>query len=465
MRLFGGRAVKGGNGTGPSARPPDTEGAQSETPPTEPGVPPRQAAAEESQTVRGERSTALVHRARSLQSRITDGLAIGLVSLLGLGALALYYVHTVKRGSHALVSAQRAARAQAQANAPLPPLGRIVGPKLAQATSNASPAPSLAQRILGPPPALPGPAPAAWDRAGTPGMTPGTPAGYPVAATSPRVRALEEQLGGPVFAQSSGSGSSAATGTPEPSPESTSALAGPPWAGTEGPGLRPVSTATPEHESLSALLRPTVTPAARASVLPTERFLLPKGAFIDCTLETAIDSTLPGMTTCVTATDTFSADGTVVLLERGTTLVGETRGEVQQGQARVFVLWTEARTPSGVVVPLDSPGTDSLGRSGLAGTVNTHFWERFGAAILVSVIDGGVQAGIQATGNGGTVIVNPTTSEQVMTGVLNSTINIPPTIEVPQGTRVEVLVARDVDFRSVYRLALAHPVSGKRSSP
>jgi type IV secretory pathway VirB10-like protein len=191
----------------------------------------------------------------------------------------------------------------------------------------------------------------------------------------------------------------------------------------------------------------------QASVLPTQRLLLPKGAFIDCTLETAIDSTLPGMTTCVTATDTFSADGEVVLLGRGTQLVGETRGEVRQGQARVFVLWTEARTPSGVVVPLDSPGTDALGRSGLSGKVNTHFWARFGAAILVSVIDAGVQMGAQSAGNG-TVIVNPSSSEDVMTGVLQSTVDIPPTVSVAPGTRVQVLVARDVDFRSVYRLAL-----------
>ncbi len=99
---------------------------------------------------------------------------------------------------------------------------------------------------------------------------------------------------------------------------------------------------------------------------PTQRLLLPKGAFIDCTLETAIDSTLPGMTTCVTATDTFGADGTIVLLERGTKLIGETRGEVHQGEARVFVVWTEARTPAGVVVELDSPGTDALGTLGAA---------------------------------------------------------------------------------------------------
>ncbi len=91
---------------------------------------------------------------------------------------------------------------------------------------------------------------------------------------------------------------------------------------------------------LTALLRPTTTPAVRAQVLPTQRLLLPKGAFIDCTLETAIDSTLPGMTTCVMATDTFGVEGKVVLMERGTKLIGETRGQVQQGSARMFVLWT-----------------------------------------------------------------------------------------------------------------------------
>jgi type IV secretion system protein VirB10 len=203
---------------------------------------------------------------------------------------------------------------------------------------------------------------------------------------------------------------------------------------------------------LSELLKPTLTPAALAQVLPTERLLLPKGAFIDCTLETAIDSTLAGMTTCVTATDTFSADGTTVLLERGTKLVGETRGEVSQGAARVFVLWAEARTPTGVVIPLSSPGTDELGRAGLAGYVNRHFFQRFGAAILISVISGAVQSAVASQSNGSAVIYNPSGSQDVMTGVLKETINIPPTITKDQGDRIQVLVARDLDFRSVYEL-------------
>jgi type IV secretion system protein VirB10 len=189
--------------------------------------------------------------------------------------------------------------------------------------------------------------------------------------------------------------------------------------------------------------------------------LLSKGAFIDCTLETAIDSTLPGMTTCITATDTFSADGDVVLIERGTKLVGETQGQVQQGSARLFVLWTEARTPTGVVIPLASPGTDELGRSGLMGEVNRHFWDRFGAAILVSIVSGAVQGAVQSRGGGGTVILNPTGTTDVMTEVLKSTINIPPTITKPQGDRIQVLVARDLDFRSVYELRTAATVAPK----
>ena len=186
-------------------------------------------------------------------------------------------------------------------------------------------------------------------------------------------------------------------------------------------------------------------------MLPAQRLLLPKGAFIDCTLETAIDSTLPGMTTCVMSTDVFGVDGKVVLMERGTKLIGETQGQVRQGQARVFVLWTEARTPAGVVVPLASPGADELGRSGLPGEVSRHFWERFGAAMLISIVDGAVEAASTRSG-GGTVVVDPAGSQSVMTEVLKGTVNIPPTVVKKNGDRIQVLVARDLDFRSVYEL-------------
>jgi len=157
------------------------------------------------------------------------------------------------------------------------------------------------------------------------------------------------------------------------------------------------------------------------------------------------------MTTCITATDTFGVDGKVVLLERGSKLVGETRGQVQQGSARLFVLWTEARTPTGIVVPLASPGTDALGRSGLDGEVDRHFWQRFGAAMLISLVDGAAQAA-QRSGGSGTLIYDSSSSRDVATEALRGTIGIAPTITKHQGDRIQILVARDLDFRQVYQL-------------
>ena len=56
-----------------------------------------------------------------------------------------------------------------------------------------------------------------------------------------------------------------------------------------------------------------------------------------------------------------------------------------------------------------------------------------------------------------TVIVNPSTSGDVVTEVLKDTIAIPPTVTKAQGDRIQVLVARDLDFRTVYELKPTAP--------
>jgi type IV secretion system protein VirB10 len=397
----------------------------------------------------GDRGIPALNRARSVQSRLSSLLAVSLMSVLGLGLLTWYYSRALTRPAEAHQAAQAAVKQRAQGEMALPSLGHISPPVLKEASPPPS-APMLAE-ALGPPPPPPVP----------PGALPGSviTAPMPTAASpegnspkSPAELALERKLAGPAFATSSsgvvggpgvGAGTMPAGLTRSP----------------EGVGMVHGEGGAGSGQTLTALLQPTITPAQAAAVLPTRRFLLAKGAFIDCTLETAIDSTLPGMTTCVTATDTFSADGTVVLLERGTKLVGETRGEVQQGSSRIFVLWSEARTPTGVIVPLSSPGTDELGRSGLSGQVDRHFWNRFGAAILLTVINGAVQGAVNSRNSSGSVTISPSTSTDVMTDVLRTTVNIPPTVTKAQGDRIQVFVARDVDFRSVYdlRVSLAHP--------
>ncbi|MEP6886506.1 MAG: type IV secretion system protein VirB10 [Gammaproteobacteria bacterium] len=373
--------------------------------------------------VRGERDGTAVHRSVSVQSRISSLLAIGLMSVLGLGMLTWYYANAMTRQNRARQSAQALSTSRAQGEMPLQSLGRIDPPAptpVYEPVTLPARDPPLSQPLSPVPlreiPLEPSPVAAVY--------------GAPQPKSAEQL-ALERQLSGVVYS-------------------GRSIIPSGPAAMNMSP---PAFAASPESGELGALLRPGISASVRAQVLPTQRLLLPKGAFIDCTLETAIDSTLPGMTTCVMATDTFGVDGQVVLLERGTKLIGETRGQVQQGSARVFVLWTEARTPTGVIVPLASPGADELGRSGLPGEVNNHFWQRFGAAILVSVIDGAVQGAVQSAGGGnGAVIVNPSATQGVMTEVLKGTINIPPTVVKRQGDRIQVLVARDLDFRSVYEL-------------
>jgi type IV secretion system protein VirB10 len=375
-------------------------------------------------TVRGERDGTTLRQPPSVQSRVSNVLAVSLMSVLGLGMLTWYYANAMTRQSRARQSVQAASARRAQGDMPLPSLGRIDPPPAAAERppmQQDQPALALSATTLREIPLAPAPSHVAY--------------GAPPLKTAAQLE-LERRLSGAVFSpQSSPTPASAPTSSTSPFPP--------------GPDLK-------EPGELSALMRPSVTTAVRAQVLPTQRLLLPKGAFLDCTLETAIDSTLPGMTTCVMATDTFGVDGKVVLLERGTKLVGETRGQVQQGSARVFVLWDEARTPAGVIVPLASPGADELGRSGLPGSVDRHFWQRFGAALLVSILDGGTQAAVQSSrGNSGTVIVNPSGTQDVMTEVLKGTINIPPTVVKHQGDRIQILVARDLDFRSVYELKSA----------
>lgn len=410
----------------------------------------------EDPVVAGDRGIPSINRASSLQSRVSSVLAVGLMSALGVGLLTWYYARTLTRPVQAQHAAQAAVKSRAQAEMALPPLGPIVSPLVPKAPTPAPTPPAdprAIEQILGPAPSLP--------VAATPiGMPPGisaatAPAGP--APKSPGELAFERRLAGPAFAHvSKEDDRSSPTASAAPGAEPALYASSRPQAADDPVGSAP---------GFGALLRPTMTPAVAASLLPTRRFLLGKGAFIDCTLETAIDSTLPGMTTCITATDTFSADGTIVLLERGTKLVGETRGQVQQGMARIFVLWTEARTPTGVVVPLSSPGTDELGRSGLSGEVNRHFWERFGAAILMTVINGTVQGIVNSQNQSGSVVVSPSTTTDVMAEVLKGTLNIPPTVTKAQGDRIQVFVARDVDFRSVYALRVANSATPPAGNP
>lgn len=208
-----------------------------------------------------------------------------------------------------------------------------------------------------------------------------------------------------------------------------------------------------DSSGLASKLSATKTNKALAGVLYNRDYLLAKGAYIDCVLNTSLNSTVAGMTKCTLTRNIYSDNGTTLLLERGSEVTGEYRANIAQGQSRLFVLWDRIKTPHGIVIDLASPATDSLGAGGVDGYVETHFWQRFGGAMMLSLVDD--FAAYVAT-NGGKNVNNfensSDTAQNMAAEALKHTINIPPTFYKNQGERVGIVVARDLDFSTVYQL-------------
>lgn len=200
-------------------------------------------------------------------------------------------------------------------------------------------------------------------------------------------------------------------------------------------------------------------------------FVLTRGTFIRCSLETKIVSTLPGMTSCIVAEPIYSVNGRRLLIDKGSKVTGEYK-YVDENDDRVGVVWTRVLTTTGLDVRIDSAGTDALGSAGIPGHYNGHWGERIGAAMLVSLLADGIDAGAQkfandneirgrttVTGVGGVgvVTVDPwesqtaATAKKAATDMLARSANRKATVTVLNGTVINIFAARDVDFSSVMR--------------
>lgn len=209
----------------------------------------------------------------------------------------------------------------------------------------------------------------------------------------------------------------------------------------------------PQGNPLTAKLRPGTYQAAVAENRGDLTYVLNRGTGIPCVTTTRIVTTHPGLTRCQVTRDVYSANGKTLLVERGSTIIGEQTSALTQGQARVFVLWNTLETPNGVRVALDSPGGDALGASGHPAKVKHHFWRRIGGAVMISMIQEVVAGANNRQSNRNTDVSFESTTESAQdlaTEVLKNSINIPPTGYVSQGTEIMVFAARDVDFSGVY---------------
>jgi len=200
---------------------------------------------------------------------------------------------------------------------------------------------------------------------------------------------------------------------------------------------------------------------------------IPAGTMIDCVLDNRIQTDQPGFVSCSVAQDVYGADGTVALIDRGSQIVGEYKNQsITYGKDRVFVVWSRVRTPTGVVVEIDSPGTGPLGEAGFGGYVDNHYFERVGIPVLMSVVTFGIQTAVATAANtavngggggggGGNTGSNAgytqigQSANTSLQGIMAEIAKIKPTLYVNQGGLVEVLVMKDLEMGGAYQLTRA----------
>jgi type IV secretion system protein VirB10 len=287
----------------------------------------------------------------------------------------------------------------------------------------------------------------------------------PIANTARNLHGYQRQLQG--LLETLTRTTAAATGQVTGQVPSGALLGGPPSGGTVPAGA-PIGAAAPGIGLFGGQLQGSATPRVAASMLGNRSLTLPKGTAFTCALKTKVISAVSGLVGCQVQRNVYSDDGRVLLIERGSHLDGEYRiASLRPGTVRIPVLWTRIRTPNGVTVDIESPGTGQLGESGIDGYVDNRWGERIGAAMLLSLIDDSVKLIIQNQANesnADTIVLPSTTANtsKLAEKVLESTINIPPLIYRNQGGIVGIYVARDVEFSSVYELQPVVPVAQER---
>lgn len=189
------------------------------------------------------------------------------------------------------------------------------------------------------------------------------------------------------------------------------------------------------------------TERARSGALANPATTVAQGTSIPAVLESAVDTARPSIVRALVRADVRGFDGTHVLIPRGSRLIGEVRPDVQLGQKRANIIWTRLIRPDGITMAVGSLASDPLGRGGVRGKVETHFWDRFGGALLQSTLEIGASLAARS-GGGSSVVLLPGSVSSVSSAASTASrpSDVPPTIQVPAGKTISVSVARDLDF-------------------
>ena len=183
--------------------------------------------------------------------------------------------------------------------------------------------------------------------------------------------------------------------------------------------------------------------------------MIVNGTVINAILVSGINTDLPSSSTIAIVSenvyDNFSHSN--ILIPKGSKLIGSYDSSVTWGQTRVLIVWTQVIREDGTIIKLNGyNGTDSLGYTGIAGSVNNHIGNIVGASALSSLINIGTGYLSTASDKSLTSAIKNlassvgTSSQTVAENFLSKEIDRQPTITIPNGTRITIIANDNVEL-------------------
>jgi type IV secretory pathway VirB10-like protein len=195
-----------------------------------------------------------------------------------------------------------------------------------------------------------------------------------------------------------------------------------------------------------------------AHLLPPDpdwpKTVLPEGTIIETVLKNRLEGANDGPVEVMVTTDVYLRGTHKLIFPKGTSIFGETKKVQEQDQERLAVFFHTVlvELPDGELyeVPLDAPALDQTGATALEGKVNHHYLQIFGMSLAVGAVGGLVNIGNTYGGYQGydtaSTIRSGVGSEMGMSArqIMAHYLNRLPTVVIPEGTRVKIMLAGDV---------------------
>ncbi|MDG7052326.1 MAG: type VI secretion protein [Wolbachia endosymbiont of Alcedoecus sp.] len=186
-----------------------------------------------------------------------------------------------------------------------------------------------------------------------------------------------------------------------------------------GAQMLAISGGDKENKTADAVLSNTSVQPSVATKVGKLGFMITQGKIIDAVLETAINSDLQGTLRAVVSSNVYAETGDTVLIPRGSRLIGSYSFDSNVARARININWNRIILPHGIDIAISSPGTDELGRAGVAGIVDN----KIASALFSSMLLAGVSIGSAVIGQKASNLVDALTLMDEVKSITATTID------------------------------------------